>query len=151
MWRRGWGERMADVRMRSDAARRAAESLLRGTGGRAVYLRLPAAAKASAVNEQLGLSTPQFQDAELAPVVFRKARPKAGKDGERWEPLVSAISVAGIVGLTGAADASDLFAGAFGVLVGERLMEIEAMSSSDMDGLPYVYRLMIREPAAKAI
>lgn len=137
--------------MAVDAARRAAESLLRSSGGRAVYLRIPAPASGAGVNEQIGLSTPEFQDAELSPVVFRKARPGISKEGARWELLVSAISVNGILGQTGATDASDLFAGAFGVLVGNSLMEIEAVSSSDMDGSPYVYRVVLRAPVATLI
>jgi len=151
MLRRGWDELMADLRMAGDAARRAAESLLRSTGGRAVYLRVPTPASAASVNEQIGLATPEFQDAELSPVVFRKARPRATKDGARWELLVSAISVSGILGLTGVTDASALFAGAFGILVGDSLMEIEAVSTSDMNGSPYVYRVLLRAPLAKLV
>ena len=45
-----------------------------GAGGRAVLLRMPAPATAGDVTEQLGLAMPEFQDVELAPVVFRKAR-----------------------------------------------------------------------------
>lgn len=142
---------MADLRMAGDAARRAAESLLRSTGGEAVYLRVPTPASAGSVNEQIGLATPEFQDAELSPVVVRRARPQTGKDGIRWELLVSAISVSGILGSTGVTDASALFAGAFGVLVGGSLMEIEGMSSSDLDGSPYVYRVVLRAPAARSI
>ncbi len=133
----------------TDAARRAAECLLRSTGGRSVFLRIPAPAAAATVNEELGLAVPEFQDAELSPVVFRKAKPQLNKDGARWELMVSAISVAGVLGVSGATDASELFAGASGVVVGETLMEIESASSSDVDGEPYVYRLVVRVPAAK--
>ena len=142
---------MADLRMASDAARRAAESLLRSTGGRAVLLRLPAAASAGSVNEQIGLSTPEFLDVEMSPVVFRKARPRLGQDIPRWELMVSAISISSVLGLTGVTDASELFAGAFGVLVDSSLMEIESVSTSDMNGSPYVYRVLLRVPATKAI
>jgi hypothetical protein len=137
--------------MASDAARRAAEALLRSTGGRSVSLRIPAPAAAGSVSEQLGLATPEFQDVELSPVVFRKARPGAQKAGERWELMVSANAVDSVLGGTGATDASELFAGAAGVLVDDRLMEIELVSSSDMDGAPYVYRLVVRVPQAKTI
>ncbi len=142
---------MADLRIASDAARRAAECLLRGAGGRAVSLRIPALPSAPGVNEELGLGTPEFDDVELSPVVFRKAREQVRKDGARWELMVSAISVAGALGGTGVTDASELFAGASGVLVDGVLMEIETSSSSDMGGVPYVYRLVLRVPAAKAI
>ena len=65
--------------------------------------------------------------------------------------MVSAICVAGVLGGTGVTDASDLFAGAAGVMVDGTLMEIESASSSDMGGEPYVYRLVLRVPAAKTI
>ena len=44
------------------AAIRAADTLLRGVGGRQVLLRTPAPAIPNDDGEQLGLSSPQFQD-----------------------------------------------------------------------------------------
>ncbi len=137
--------------MAGEAARRAAECLLRSTGGRSVFLRLAAPASGLSVTEQLGLAVPEFQDAELSPVVFRKARPQLSKSGPRWELLVSAISVTGVLGSAGEADGAELFANAFGVLVGDTLMQIESVSTSDMDGTPYVYRVLLRIPAADVI
>ena len=46
-----------------------------------VLLRVPAPAVAGDVTEQLGLATPEFQDVELAPVVFRRARRAGGGGG----------------------------------------------------------------------
>ena len=135
----------------ADAARRAAACLLQSTGGRSVFLRIPAPAVASSVEEQLGLATPEFQDAELSPMVFRKLRPQAPKDGPRWELLVSASAVDGIAGLTGAADGSAVFAAAAGVLIGESLMEIVSVSSSDINGAPCLYHVVVRVPMAEAI
>ncbi len=152
---------MADLRMAGDAARRAAESLLRSAGGRAVYVRLAAPASPSDVKEQIGLGVPEFQDAELSPVVFRKARPGIKADGPRWELMVSAIAVGELVGARNAtlaiggdvslAGAMALFANAAGVLVGESLMEIESVTSSDISGVPYVYRIVVKVPAADVI
>ncbi len=142
---------MGDVRVANDAARRQADSLLRGTGGRAVYLRTPTPANVSSLGEQLGLATPSFQDAELSPVVFRRARPESQTDGLRWELMVSAISVEGVVGDAGATDANALFAGAAGVLVGDTLMVIESVCSSDMSGAPYVYRVTLRAPLSEMV
>ena len=143
---------MADLRRGRDAALRAAEALLRGTGGRAVMLRLPAPATGVAEQEQIGLVAPKFNDVELSPVVFRRSQPQAKADGTaRWELLVSAISVAAIVDATGSESASAVFATAFGVMVGETLMEIEAVSSSDMDGAPYVFRLRLRAPQPRSV
>ena len=75
----------------SDAAVRAADALLRATGGRAVMLRMPAPAVAGNDGEQLGLATPQFQDIELAPVAFRKAESTSTL-------LVSGSAVKAVVG-----------------------------------------------------
>ena len=142
---------MADIRMASAAARWAAESLLRSIGGRAVFLRIPAPAAAASVDEQLGLAAPEFEDAELSPVVFRKARPQATKSGEQWELMVSASAVERVAGDSGATDGLALFVGAAGVLVDDSLMEIVSVSSSEMNGAPYVYRALLRVPQAKLI
>src|SRR6202012_2104182 len=75
----------------SDAAVRAADTLLRANGGRAVLLRLPAPAVANNDGEQLGLATPQFQDAELSPTEFRTAEKTSTL-------LVSGSAVKAIVG-----------------------------------------------------
>ena len=133
------------------AAKRAAESLLRSTGGRSIFLRVPVPAALATTSEELGLVAPAFQEVELSPVVFRKGRPQQKGDGERWELLVSTYSVEAVLGDSGATDASSLFASAAGVVVDEDLMEIEAISSSDMNGVPYVYRLVVRVPQAKTI
>jgi len=79
---------------RGAAAVRAADVLLRCAGGRSVLLRMPANASAGDTTEQLGLAVPEFQDVELAPVVFRKARQAASAltvavdKATRWELMV---------------------------------------------------------------
>ncbi len=143
---------MADVRNGSDGARRSADTLLRGVGGRSVLLRIPGAADIGDVREQIGLTTPNFQDVELAPAVFRKLRGQV-KDGAgtRWELLLSAISVESVLGMFDAASASSLFASASGVVVSGTVMEIEASTASDVCGQPCVYRLVLREPVANEL
>lgn len=138
---------MADLLNMAGAAVRAADALLRATGGRAVMLRLPAPASAGDAGEQLGLAVPQFQDVELAPVAFRKARTTVA-DGKaaRLELMVSATAVDGLVGSLGYSAASVLFADAFGVLVDGVLMEVESAAWSQTGGAPYVYRLVLRAP-----
>ncbi len=138
---------MADLNPLTASAIRAADTLLRSAGGRSVLLRMPALASPGDVTEQLGLATPSFQDVALAPVVFRKAAAalEAGK-GARWELLVSATAINAAVGSLASNAASVLFADAFGVLIDDTLMEIEAATSSDAFGTPYVYRLVLRAP-----
>ena len=132
------------------AARAAADTLLRNLCGQTVMLRLPMPAIPGDLTEQLGLASPSFQDIELAPVCFRKGRAQIREDGAViWELLVSASRVSSIAGsLNGSesAAARSLFANAHGVLVGGDLMEIETVTSSDVGGLPCVYRLLLRSP-----
>ncbi len=44
--------------------------------------------------------------------------------------------------------AAVLFRDAFGVLVDEALLEVESATWSEVDGVPYLYRLLLREPLA---
>jgi hypothetical protein len=127
----------------SIVARRAADVLLSCAGGRSVLLRMPAPASAGDTTEQLGLAVPEFQDVELAPVAFRKARATVAA---KRELMVSATAVNAVVGSLGYSAASVLFATAFGVLVDGVLMEVESATESEVGGAPYVYRLVLREP-----
>jgi len=118
-----------------------------------VLLRMPAPASAGDTTEQLGLAVPEFQDLELAPVVFRKAREAASTEAAagkvaRWELMVSATAVNGLLGSLGCSAASVLFGTAFGVLIDGVLMEIVSATGSDAFGTPYVYRLVLSAPVA---
>ncbi len=143
---------MADLVNGAAAAVRAADVLLRCSGGRSVLLRMPSPASVGDTTEQLGLSVPEFQDVELAPVVFRKARQAASALSQtadkavRWELMVSATAVEGLVGSLGYSAASVLFATAFGVLVDGVLMEVVSATQSEVFGTPYVYRLVLSAP-----
>lgn len=115
-------------------------------------LRMPAPADAGDVAEQLGLATPEFQDVELAPVVFRTARARVAEGkAARWELLVSASAVETLVGSLGYSAAAVLFADAFGVLVDGVLMTVESATESEIGGAPYVYRLVLRAPVATVV
>jgi hypothetical protein len=142
---------MGELRDASVTARRAGV-LLRCAGGRAVLLRMPAPATAGDVTEELGLAVPEFQDVELAPVVFRKARATVA-DGKaaQWELMVSAAAVNTVVGSLGYSAASVLFETAFGVLVNGVLMEVESVTESEVGGVPYVYRVVVKEPLALVV
>ena len=137
---------MADLRV---AARRAADVLLRGCGGRMVLLRVPAPAVAGDASEQLGLAVPGFQDVELGPVVFRRTRVSAteGKPALR-EMVVSASAIEALTGSLNFSSASVLFASAFGVLVDEALLTVVSATEMEAGGVVCGYRLLLREPAA---
>jgi hypothetical protein len=147
---------MADL-LSAAGAVRAADVLLRCAGGRAVMLRMPAQASTGDVTEELGLAVPEFQDVELAPVVFRKTRQAASAlsvavgEAARWELMVSATAVQTLVGSLGYSAASVLFATAFGVLIDGVLMEVVSATESEVCGTPYVYRLVLRAPVALVV
>lgn len=143
---------MVDLLNQTGAQARAADALLRGVGGRQVLLRMPAPAGAGDIAEQLGLETPQFQDVELAPVIFRKARATGTEAGKaKWEMLVSATAVEALVGSLGYSAADVLFSTAFGVLVDGMLMTIISATQSEALGQPYVHRLWLRGPIANTL
>jgi hypothetical protein len=128
---------MADLRQDAQGAARAAETLLRGTGGRVVLLRLPMAAAGGDESEQLGLATPGFNDVELAPCVFRKA-------GSRSELLVSAATVKKLVGSFEFDSAAVLFKTAQGVVVDDVVFEIEGMVPIESVGVAICYRVGLK-------
>jgi hypothetical protein len=143
---------MANLLIHSGAAVRAANVLMRSVGGRSVLLRMPFMASAGDVTEQLGLATPQFQDIELAPVVFRSARATVteGK-AARWELLVAGDAVEALVGSMGYGAAESLFGAAFGVLIDGVLMTVESTTAAEVEGVAYLYRLVVRAPLAQVV
>jgi hypothetical protein len=143
---------MSELISATGATARAADVLLRATGGRSVMLRIPSPAVPADVTEQLGIAVPIFQDIPLGPVVYRKARATVtiGKRA-KWELLVSATAVRKIVGSLAYASASVLFATAFGVLSYDELLEIESATEEQAVGQPYVYRLVLLAPLAQMV
>jgi hypothetical protein len=137
---------MVDLLSASGAAVRVADALLRGVGGREVLLRLPAPGIPGDPTEQLGLAVPEFQDVELKPVVLLATK----ANGQR-EMLISASTVGAVVGSLGYSAASVLFGVAYGVLVDEVLMEVVSATEMEMNGAPYVYRVILRAPAALTV
>ena len=122
---------MADLLRDGEAAVRVAETLLRGTGGRAVLLRLPTAAAGGDEAEQMGLAVPGFNDVELAPCVFRKV-------GSRSVLLASAAAVQKIVGSLAFDSAAVLFKVAAGVVVDGIVLESRAWHRWNRSGWPFV-------------
>ena len=118
---------------------RAAEALLRTSGGHNVFLRLPAPAVAGDVTEELGLVTPQFQDVELAPAAFHSANSVA-------KLLVSASAVSAVVGSLAYDSAEVLFETAVGVVIDGVLYEIAGSVASQAMGEAYCYWLTLVPP-----
>ena len=128
---------------------RAADTLLRGVGGRKVLLRTPAPANPDDDGEQLGLSVPSFQDSPLCPVVYRRVRPKlsiAPDTSTQYELLVSATAVDALIGPHGFNSAETLFAVAFAVIIDLVPLGIVSATTSEIGGAPYMYRLLLQGP-----
>lgn len=132
------------------ALRRAADALC-SSGARSVMLRVPAPAIPGDSAEQLGLATPQFQDFQLSPVVFRNSVAQAAEDkARRRDLIVSASSVESLTGSAELASADALFASAFGVLIDDALLTITAATELEAGGVVYAYRLSLREAIQNA-
>lgn len=131
------------------AALRAADTLLRSIGGTQVLLRTPAPAVPDNNGEQLGLSTPQFQDSPLCPVVYRRLRSKFSavtNAPTQYELLVSATAVNTLISTTAFDSAATLFAVAFAVVIDSVPLEIVSATTSEIGGAPYMYRLLLQAP-----
>ena len=131
---------------------RAADALLRMAGGRVVKVRMPLAGVPSDDAEQLGLASAGFQDVEMGPVAFRKARAllKAG-EGPRYELMVSVSAVMGLVGSLGFESVAVLFRECAGIVVEERLLFVESCTASEAGGEIYCYRLGLRGPVGLVV
>ena len=129
---------MADL-LCSDAAVRNADALLRANGGRAVFLRLPTPAAANSDSEQLGLATPLFQDAELAPAAFHAA-------ARTSTLLISGSAVKAVVGSLKFNSAEVLFETAAGVVIDGVLYTILSSTATTADGATYLYTLELLAP-----
>jgi hypothetical protein len=130
---------MADLLLEGDAVLRAADAVLRANGGRSVLLRYPAPAAAGSAVEELGLATPQFQDMEMGPAVFRKAESTVTL-------LVAASAVTAMVSSLAFDSADVLFEVAVGVVVDGVVYVIEKSVASQAMGEPYCYCLTLRTP-----
>ena len=139
---------MSDLTVRpyNEGMARAADALLRSQGGFAVALRLPVPPPAGVDAEQLGLTSPLFQDLPLSPAVFRKARIAMveGQTG-KYELLLSPSAVAAAVSAQQVASADVLFAMATGMVVNSVLFLIEATSFTEWLGNVCLYRVLLRE------
>lgn len=135
------------VRNPTAAQQRMADALLRCLGGRTVLLRLPTYAVPGSDAEQLGESTPSYEDIPLSPAIFRRLRPEM-RDGKvnRYELLISASSVQAQLGMLQLAFADQLFSMATGIFVDGELMLIEAAAEAEAFGQAYIYRLILRAP-----
>ncbi len=148
MWRRGWGDDVADLTKLGDGVLRTTAAVLRGAGGRSVLVRVPQPGTAGDVSEQLGLAVATFADVEIAPCVLRELT-TTGE--ETLEMQAAAGSVAMAAGGSEVSLVLAWFAAAAGVVVDGELLRIVSVSYRDVAGVPYVYRLELAGAVAAEI
>lgn len=119
---------------------RAVEALLRSNGGFSVLLRLPGNAVSGSDAEQLGLSTPIFQEIPVGPAVWRKT-------GSVAELLLAAPAVTALVGSGSNSSAQSLFQSAVGVIVDGVVYGIEEARPVGTGNGPCAYVLAVQAPS----
>lgn len=139
---------MSGLRRLDEGARRAAEAVLRATGGRSALLRRARPGATNDVTEQLGLATATFDDVEMGPVLLRPLR---GGGGGRFELLVSARAASATAGGAETAAVVAMLEAAAGVVLDGELLRIAGVSYRDMSGEPYVYRLELEAAAGAGL
>ena len=86
------------------------------------------------------------------PVVFRSGRARVAEGkAAKWELLASATAVQALAGSMGYGAAEALFGAAFGVLIDGVLMAVESVTAAEVRGSAYMYRLVLRSPAAQIV
>lgn len=140
---------MADLstQLSCGVAQRVASAVLRAGGGTTACLQMPPLNGDSSDAGQLGLNAPGFLSLPLAPAVLHKAARSSMEEGQpaRYELLISAEAVSARISELKLSSAEALFAQASGVAVAGKLFLIEALSSVESQGAPYLYRLLLRE------
>lgn len=121
-------------------AMRAAETTIRASGGFPVLLRLPGLAASGNDGEQLGLSTPAFQDEPVGPAVWRKV-------GIDTALVLGAGAIVALMGTQGFDSAESLFESAAGVVVDGVFYTITDCQAIVSGGVPCGYRLNLTGPA----
>lgn len=129
------------------AALRMADALLHSLGGAAVALRFPMAGVSGQDAEQLGLSTPAFEDVPLGPAAFRRVHAQLVKDGmAKYELLLSATAVNAQMTALGLTSVAELFGAGLGVVVRDTLLCVLAVTASEAFGQAYLYRVQLEGP-----
>jgi hypothetical protein len=128
-----------------------ADALLRSVAGTSALLRMTTAC--TDTNQlELGLAASTFSDVVVSPVVMRKLRPAMQEGAEaKWELLVSATSVEEQISTLDLESARALFAMTLAITVGGQDYLIESISSNEVFGQVYLYRLLLREARQQAV
>jgi hypothetical protein len=118
---------------------RAAQAMLRALGGDEVVIRCPAAPAGDGTNAELGIEGPVTEDVTVSPVVAGPSAAQPSDPRLRLEFLFAAATLAPYLADRGES-AEDFFTGALGIVHGQKLLHIEAVSAESFAGTPYLYR-----------
>lgn len=125
--------------VRSLAAQRAAETLLRTLGATVVAVRVARLAPPAGDAGQIGGAGAATEDVELADVVWR---PLAGEH-QRAELLLAPATLIAARELTTAEAAREFFLEALGVIAEGRLWRVTRFQAEVFGGAPYLYRVVV--------
>ncbi len=129
-------------RSRGRAAALAAEALLRALGGNEAHVRQPAAGITTGPDADLGRATIVTQEVRLAPVALRPAT--AGSRRRQAELLVASTTLEALA-IRDSEAAREFFLASAGITVSGRLLHAEGFSADEFAGVPYLYRVFLRE------
>jgi hypothetical protein len=121
---------------RSQSLVRAADALLRTLGGESLALRVPLALVATGP----GLVN-SVQDVECGPAIVRQTGNTP--ESRQYEVVLSGATVQRLVESLNTADADELFASALGIVRNGVLLRIASVSTDDIGGEAYLYRLAV--------
>jgi hypothetical protein len=122
-------------RQKSNAAKAAAETLIRVLGGTHIYVRVPLVFDGAGNAAQLGKSAAASEDVKLCPAVVlaKKAREK--------ELLVPAGALLRAKEITEPVAAKQFFEAAIGVVVGTQLLRVVSVEWEEIGGEAFLYRI----------
>ena len=145
---------MADLSVRNPngSAQRAADALLRSTGGNtAVFLVAPAQGDTSDAG-QLGFDAPNFQSLVVSPVLLQRvARVMQENQRAKYELLVSATAMAQQLSVLQLSSVDALLSMTAQVQTGGLTLLLEAWSCSVSLGQPAYYRLALRAAESQSV
>lgn len=137
---------MSEIMSNSRAATlaRAAQAMLRALGGDEVVIRCPAAPAGDDAGAELGLEGPVTEDVTVSPVVAGPGAARTSDPRLRLEFLFAAATLVPYLADRGES-AEDFFAGALGIVYGQKLLHIETVTAESFAGTPYLYRVIAAE------
>ena len=124
-------------------AQRAADAMLRSLGATQITLRV-AQPPVGGTNNELGMASSGFEDVPLGPAAVRSTA-MAANETVQVEALVSASAAIAAATAHGTDDVATWLLEAHGLLYGNRLLHIDAVTVDHFAGLEYLYHIRASE------